>query len=80
MSSISRQIGTSEANYSQQSKTKLVFPTGRDKFGNELMVNYTLIIRKENIFEQFLEIFVEIKESSLFQCICILFRVHVNEV
>ena len=28
--------------------------------------------------EQFLEIFVEIKESSLFQCICILFRVHVN--
>ena len=42
------------------------------------MVNYTLIIRKENIFEQFLEIFVEIKESSLFQCICFLFRVHVN--
>ena len=38
VSSISRQIGTSEANYSQQSKTKLVFPTGRDKFGNELMV------------------------------------------
>ena len=29
------------------------------------------------MFEQFLEIFVEIKESSLFQCICILFRVHV---
>ena len=30
--------------------------------------------------EQFLEIFVEIKESSLFQCICILFRVHVKYI
>ena len=36
------------------------------------------MFKQEKIFEQFLEIFVEIKESSLFQCICILFRVHVS--
>ena len=39
-------------------------------------IELTLIkVRKVNA-----SVIVEIKESSLFQCICILFRVHINEV